>query len=194
MLQGISESDAGISNISQATLDSINVEQARTENKAKLESLGGVQGIGKSLGVDFSRGLSLDQVTSHRKIYGDNAYPESPMDSYLTLLIGALSDTTLLILLAAACVAFGVGIYQEGPEHGWHEGGAIFIAVFLVSNLAAANDYSKQLQFRELENTSAKDELCSVVRNGNVELINPKDLVVGDIIKFQVCVFLFFIH
>ena len=68
---------------------------------------------------------------------------------------------------------------------GWIEGAAIFIAVFLVSNISAFNDYSKELQFRALETSSNQDDRTSVLRNGVVELINPSDLVVGDIVVLQ---------
>ena len=172
--------------ITQSTLDSVNVEQARSDNKANLLELGGVEGLAKALDVRFETGLTVDQVRMMRSRFGENIFPESPMDSYLTLLLGALSDTTLLSLIAAASVSLAVGIYEHGPEEGWIEGGAIFIAVFLVSNIAAGNDYTKQLQFRALENTSAKDERCSVFRDSQIERINPKDLVVGDVIIFQV--------
>ena len=68
----------------------------------------------------------------------------------------------------------------------WIEGAAIFIAVFLVANISAGNDYSKELQFRALEATSAEDERVSVFRQGTIERINPMDCVVGDILVLQV--------
>ena len=137
------------------------------------------------VGLNLNTGLTRDQVISQRQMFGDNCFPESPIDSYFELLIGALSDTTLLILTAAAAVSLGVGMATD-PNHGWIEGSAIFIAVFLVSNISAGNDYSKQLQFLELEKSSAKDERTSVLREGSIERINPKDLVVGDILVLQV--------
>lgn len=173
------------SDISQASLDSINVEQSKNENKENFLRMGGVSGLAKSLEVNFETGLTIDQVRMLRSKFGDNCFPESPLDSYLTILLGALSDTVLLVLIAAASVEVAIGIYQEGAEHGWIDGGAIFIAVFLVSNITAINDYSKQLQFRALENTSAKDERCSVYRDSAIERINPNDLVVGDVIVLQ---------
>jgi Ca2+-transporting ATPase len=174
------------SDITQSILDSINVEQSKNENKTNLEKeLGGLENLAASLGVDLAVGLSVVQVGAMRARFGDNSFPETPMESYLSMLLGALSDPVLLILIAAAAVSFAVGIYQHGAEEGWVEGGAIFIAVFLVSNIAAANDYSKQLQFQELENTSSKDERCSALRDGAIELINPKDLVVGDVLVMQ---------
>ena len=107
------------------------------------------------------------------------------MDSFFVLLFNALTDTTLLILIAAAAVSLIIGVIQE-PSEGWIEGVAIFIAVFLVSNISAFNDYSKQLQFRALEASSQKDERASVLRNGEIQRINPIDIVVGDIIILQV--------
>jgi Ca2+-transporting ATPase len=147
--------------------------------------MGGVLGLMEHLAVSLSSGLSKDQVLALRAQFGTNVFPATPVDSYLTLLLGALSDTTLLILLAAAAVSFAIGYWQE-PETGWIDGAAIFVAVFLVSNISAGNDYSKQLQFLELEKASEGDERASVYRDGQIERINPVDLVVGDILVLQV--------
>jgi Ca2+-transporting ATPase len=173
------------STVTQTLLDSLNVEQAREENRAHLEELGGAEKLCAMIGVNVATGLSHPQVVAQRAKFGDNTFPESPMASYLELLIASLSDTTLLILIAAAAVSLVIGILSH-PEDGWVEGTAIFIAVFLVSNISAGNDYTKQLQFKALEASSAKDERTSVLREGSIERINPKDLVVGDIIVLQV--------
>ncbi|RYG67308.1 hypothetical protein EON64_07730 [archaeon] len=162
----------------------MNVEQQREDNKKNLEALGGVDALAQIIGVDLETGLTLAQVAAMRERFGINAYPETPLDSYFALLIEALSDMVLLILIAAATVSLVIGAITE-PEHGWIEGTAIFIAIFLVSNISAGNDYSKQLQFRALEHSSANDERTSVMRGGVVERINPKDVVVGDILVLQ---------
>ncbi len=137
------------------------------------------------IGVDGNVGLTHDQVVVQRSKFGDNTFPESPMASYFELLLGTLSDTTLLILIAAAAVSLVIGVLSH-PEDGWIEGTAIFIAVFLVSNISAGNDYTKQLQFLALEASSAKDERTSVLRAGSIERVNPRDLVVGDVLVLQV--------
>jgi magnesium-transporting ATPase (P-type) len=173
--------------LDQALLDSLNVEQARDENRKNLDELGGVEALGKIIGVDNHRGWTQAEVVSMRAKYGDNAYPSSPMDSFFILLIRALSDTILLILIAAASVSLIIGMLTH-PDDGWVEGAAIFIAIFLVSNISAGNDYSKQLQFKALENSSANDERTSVLRDGSIERINPRDLVVGDILVLQVII------
>ena len=177
--------------MNQPLIDSMNVPQGRAENRAFLDSMRGDSGL---VGVDLLvqmlalntlTGLTAEQVLAQRAKFGTNAMPASPKTSYLTLLFTALTDTTLLILLAAAVVSFGIG-YWEDPEIGWIEGTAIFIAVFLVSNISAGNDYSKELQFRALEASSQHDQRASVFRDGQVDLINPSDMVVGDICILQV--------
>ena len=172
------------SGVSQDILDSLNVEQSRETNKQALDGLGGTEGLAKMLGVDLHKGLTHAQAVKHREIYGPNVFPESPMPTFFELLIQALSDTTLLILVAAASVSLVIG-FIEHPEDGWIEGAAIFIAVFLVANISAGNDYKKGLQFKALEATSLKDERASVCREGSIERINPMDIVVGDVIVLQ---------
>jgi len=55
----------------------------------------------------------------------------------------------------------------------------------LVSNISAGNDYSKQLQFRKLEESSQETDRCSVLREGVIERIHPRDVVVGDVLVLQ---------
>lgn len=181
---------AGELPLTQLVLNSLNGEESRDgENRDNLNKLGGVEGLALKLGVDLLVGLSSAQVLDLRAKYGCNVFPETPFTSYLELLLGALSDTTLLILLAAAAVSFGLGYYND-PQSGWIDGAAIFVAVFLVSNIAAGNDYSKELQFRALEKASDGDQRASVLRNGIIERVVPTELVVGDILILQVSIFL----
>jgi magnesium-transporting ATPase (P-type) len=175
--------------ISQTVLDSLNEHEAST-NRENLDRLGGVEGLAKQLSVSLARGLTSAQVLSMREKFGSNIFPAAPFNSYLELLLGALSDATLQILLVAAAVSFGIG-YWHDPEAGWIDGAAIFVAVFLVSNIAASNDYSKELQFLALEKASQKDERASVLRNGVIDRVNPTDIVVGDVIVLQVNMIVF---
>ncbi len=172
--------------VTQELLDSLNVEQSAEGNKERLKAMGGVESLAKSLGLKFETGLTHAQVIELRNKFGNNNFPESPMKTFLELFIEALSDSTLLILTAAATVSLVIGTIEH-PDHGWIEGGAIFIAIFCVSLITAGNDYMKELQFRALEATSAEDERVSVFREGTIERIHPIDCVVGDILVLQVC-------
>ena len=174
------------SGITQQTLDTLNVEQSVKENRAHLDELGGVKSLAGKLGVDLEQGLTAEQVIALRNKFGKNEFPESPMHGYFALLLDAFSDSTLIVLIIAASVSIIVETI-ENPATGWIDGVAIFIAVALVANISAGNDYTKELQFRALEASSQQDERVSVCRNGVIERLNPSELVVGDIIVLQVC-------
>jgi P-type Ca2+ transporter type 2C len=171
--------------ITQEILDNLNISQARAENKKYLDSLGGIEFIAQNLGVSLTHGASNSHLETLRFKYGTNTFPESPMKGFFELFFEAFQDTTLMILIAAAIVSLIIGMVEHGAADGWIEGGAILIAVFLVASVTAFNDYTKELQFRALEHSSQGDERCSVIRDGEIERINPKDLVVGDLILLQ---------
>lgn len=107
------------------------------------------------------------------------------MKPFYVLVWEALNDTTLIILMAAAIVSLIIGIL-ENPVEGWIDGAAILFAVFVVSMVSSINDYTKELQFRALEQSSQQDERSSVLRDGQIERLNPVDVVVGDVLIFQV--------
>jgi magnesium-transporting ATPase (P-type) len=95
------------SEVTQVQLDNCNVAQGRKENRQFLDSLGGVNELVQLIGVNVETGLTSEQVIANREKYGSNSMPKSPSTSYFYLLFIALSDTTLLILIAAASVSFG---------------------------------------------------------------------------------------
>lgn len=176
---------ADVEDITQTTLDKLNVPQSREENRDYLNSIGGIEALSDKLGVSLTNGLTASQVIAMRGRFGTNSFPEAPMKGFFELFLEAFQDTTLMILTAAAIVSLIIGIVEHGATEGWIEGGAILIAVFLVASVTAGNNYTKELQFRALEKSSQGDERCSVIRESQIERINPKDLVVGDIILLQ---------
>lgn len=113
-----------MANIEQSVLNSLNVAQGKLSNKEYLESIGGVDELIRKIGVDVTRGLSAEQLIYNRRKFGENVMPVSPRTSFITLFIRALSDTTLLILLAAASVSFGIGMrynsYLTAHHHDAH--------------------------------------------------------------------------
>ncbi len=174
-----------VNGVDQKLLDEMNVEQSRVENKARLDDVGGIKTFCSLIGVNPTTGLTSEQVTALRAKFGENRFPESPMTPFYRMFLDALNDPTLLLLLAAATVSLIIGM-ATGHGDSWIEAAAIYFAVILVATISAGNDYSKQLQFRALEATSAQDERTSVLRNGVKERINPIDIVVGDIVVLQV--------
>jgi magnesium-transporting ATPase (P-type) len=166
-------------------LNLINTDENES-NLTSLNSFGGVRGVIKALDVDVNNGLNELQVDDKRKKFGANSFAVAPLVPYYTLVLETMNDASLLILLLAATFSLIVGIYRHGFHHGWIEGSAIFIAVFVVTNITAMNNYTKQLQFKKIEEIATNDFTCNVIRNGIYFNINPKDLVVGDIVSLQV--------
>jgi len=172
---------ASAGGVTQAILDRLSSLEKEVCREA-LTEVGGMQSLLDKLGSSTKTGLTKEKVLKMRELFGPNKFPESPMETYFQMLRNALNDSTLIVLIIAATVSLIIGIIEEGLAHGWIEGGAIYIAVVLVANIGAINDYQKQAQFAALEKTSAEDEKCTVLRDGQKEVINPRDCVVGDIV------------
>ena len=170
--------------VTQATLNSLNVEQAKTDNLANLNALGGIEGLAELLGIDRERGLTTEQVQEMQNLFGLNVFPSAPQKMFIVLFYEALQDPVLLVLIGAACISLIVETIQN-PSEGWIDAVAIYIAIFLVAIITSANDYSKELQFRELEKTSQQDEFSTVIRNGETQRVRAHEIVVGDICVFQ---------
>lgn len=107
----------------------------------------------------------------------------------------ALTDITLIILLVAALISLGLSFYKPPAEHaskdsteqeaGWIEGAAILIAVVVVVLVTAANDWSKEKQFRGLQSKIETEHKFSVIRGGVAMDIVIRELVVGDIARVK---------
>mmetsp|Transcript_37030 Transcript_37030/g.57825 ORF Transcript_37030/g.57825 Transcript_37030/m.57825 type:complete len:1017 (+) Transcript_37030:126-3176(+) len=178
-LQSANEGD-----ITLEVLASINEPQMTEENLQRLKGLGGLQQIAANLGVDLSHGLTEEQIEKMEQRFGKNFLPSPPMKGLLRLFIEAFNDTTLLVLMVAAIVSLFVGVFgeEDGREKGWIEGTAILMACFIVSWVTAINDYTKEKQFRALEENSRGDEEALVLRGGQPVAVKVDDLVVGDVV------------
>ena len=80
---------------------------------------------------------------------------------------------------------------EEEEHHGWIEGAAILIAVVIVVLVTAFNDWSKEKQFRGLQERIDGEQTFSVIRKGEAIQIQIGDLVVGDIAQVSSKVVMF---
>ena len=71
--------------------------------------------------------------------------------------------------------------FVEEPNIEWIEGAAILVAVCVVVLVTAFNDWSKERQFRGLQNKIDSDQTISVLRDGQIRDLPVKDILVGDI-------------
>jgi hypothetical protein len=84
--------------ITKDTLSSLNTAQSKQKNQLNLIAIGGTDALLASLKVSVEKGLSSPRVKYMRRLFGRNAFPTAPMDSYLSLVIRALGDTTMVSL------------------------------------------------------------------------------------------------
>jgi len=70
-------------------------------------------------------------------------------------------------------------------EAGWIEGAAILGSVIVVVFVTAFNDYTKEKQFRGLQNKIDQEQKIATIRDGQVFEIPVADIVVGDIVQVK---------
>ncbi|KEP46359.1 calcium-transporting ATPase, partial [Rhizoctonia solani 123E] len=154
------------------------------------------QGGGAGAGGDTPQTRAT--VEDRRRVYGVNVMPSRKSKGLLLLMWLALKDKVLVLLSIAAVVSLALGLYSdfgtppelvvctsgeglcEAPRVDWVEGVAIMIAILIVVVVGSLNDWQKERQFRKL-NDKKDDRGVKVVRDGKEQVINVKDVLVGDI-------------
>ncbi|XP_023282578.1 plasma membrane calcium-transporting ATPase 2 isoform X6 [Seriola lalandi dorsalis] len=185
------------------------MELRGTEAVVKLqEDYGGVEGLCKRLKTSPTEGLAGAQpdLDKRKEIFGKNLIPPKKPKTFLQLVWEALQDVTLIILELAAlislglsfyhppgesgggesCGAAGGGVEDEGEaDAGWIEGAAILLSVVCVVLVTAFNDWSKEKQFRGLQNRIEQEQKFQVVRGSQVIQLPVSDIAVGDIAQIK---------
>lgn len=117
-----------------------------------------------------------------RKAYGENRIPPPPPTPFWRLLLEPMKDLTMIILSVSGILSIILTTTVIKPsELEWIDGVAILIAVVVVVLVTACNDYSKERQFRKLNETKDNKPVF-VVRDGVKTEMKIFDVVVGDIV------------
>ncbi|XP_045038137.1 plasma membrane calcium-transporting ATPase 4 isoform X1 [Desmodus rotundus] len=143
-------------------------------------------------------------LEKRKQVFGTNLIPPKKPKTFLELVWEALQDVTLIILEIAAIISLVLSFYRppgeeneqcglpvsspedEGEsEAGWIEGAAILFSVIIVVLVTAFNDWSKEKQFRGLQNRIEKEQKFSVIRNGHIIQLPVAEIVVGDIAQIK---------
>lgn len=167
---------------------------------------GGVANLCSRLKTNPVEGLSGNPADLERRkqVFGQNLIPPKKPKTFLELVWEALQDVTLIILEIAAIISLVLSFYRppgeeneqcglavstpedEGEaEAGWIEGAAILFSVIIVVLVTAFNDWSKEKQFRGLQNRIEKEQKFSIIRNGHIIQLPVAEIVVGDIAQIK---------
>ncbi|XP_059644022.1 putative calcium-transporting ATPase 13, plasma membrane-type [Cornus florida] len=152
-----------------------------------LQQYGGVKEVAAVLETDQKFGISgSNDDTKHRiDVFGSNTYKKPPAKSFISFVLEAFKDATIIILLVCAVLSLGFGIKQHGLEEGWYDGGSIIVAVVLVVAVSAISNFKQNRQFEELSEESS-DIKVEVVRDGRRQPISVFEVVVGDIVCLNI--------
>ncbi|KAM4676144.1 plasma membrane calcium-transporting ATPase 1 isoform 2-T3 [Discoglossus pictus] len=182
------------------------MELRSTDALQKIQDCyGDVFGICSRLKTYPHEGLSGNPADLERRqeVFGKNLIPPKKPKTFLQLVWEALQDVTLIILEVAAIISLGLSFYRPPPgeddscgestgavdegesEAGWIEGAAILLSVVCVVLVTAFNDWSKEKQFRGLQNRIEQEQKFTVVRGSQVIQIPVADIVVGDIAQIK---------
>ncbi|KAF7637879.1 Calcium-transporting ATPase [Meloidogyne graminicola] len=169
------------------------------EAREKIDAdYGSTEAFCQRLQTDPNNGIpnNADELNRRRQMFGKNEIPPHPPKSILTLVWEALQDMTLVILLIAAVISLGLSFYGPHEEKGgstdeseqnagWIEGVAILVSVIAVVFVTAMNDYTKERQFRGLQEKIETEHKFAVIREGQHLHVIVNELVVGDIAQIK---------
>lgn len=170
------------------------MENRGLEGVQKVTEYGGVHEIARKLNTTEAGGLSGDtgDLEHRQDVFGSNTIPPKAPKTFLELTWEALQDVTLIILQVAAVVSLALSFYkppkkegeEEEEEHSvdWIEGVAILVAVVIVVLVTAFNDWSKEKQFRGLQDRIEGEQTFSVIRSNATSQVQVGEIVVGDVI------------
>lgn len=122
-------------------------------------------------------GLSNIQVEQSRLDNGANIITPPKRTPLWKLFIEKFNDPVIKILLVAALLSFGISVI----EGHYAETIGIFVAILLATGVSFFFEMDAAKKF-DLLNQVSEDIKYKVIRNGEIEEIGKRDIVVGDVI------------
>ncbi len=124
--------------------------------------------------VDYSefnfQGLNEKEITHSRNTYGSNSFTYKKEHTFLGAFKTIVKEPMVILLLVAAIIYFLTG--------NWGDGLFLALAIILVGSISFYQDSRSRKALEKLKNlTQSKSK---VIRNGTIESVSSKDLVIGD--------------
>lgn len=134
------------------------------------------------------QGLNSQQVKESRATHGFNILTPPKKESVFHQFLGKFKDSIIQILLIALALSIGVAVYQyvttDDGVSVLLEPLGIFIAIMLATCVGFAFELSANKKF-DILNQVNDEETVKVIRDGNVTLIQRREIVVGDIVLIE---------
>ena len=132
---------------------------------------------------NYRNGLTEIEVEKSRAKYGDNVLTPPEKDPLWKQFLEKFSDPIIRILLIALLLSVAVSLYQlftgaEGLSVLFEPLG-IFVAVMLATTVGFVFELSANKKF-DILNQAEDEQMVTVYRDGLIQRIERKDVVVGD--------------
>ncbi|KAG5244989.1 calcium-transporting ATPase 12, plasma membrane-type [Salix suchowensis] len=174
------ENLVSLMNVDQRAL----ADMVKGKNLESLKQLGGVAQVATAiLETDVKNGANEAGVAHRRDVFGANKFKKPPVKSFLSFVVEAYKDMTIIILLVCAIMSLGFGIEKHGLKEGWFDGGSIIVAIIFVVAVSAVSKQSKQFEKLSDERNNIN---VQVVRDGRHRHISIFDVVVGVVVSLKI--------
>ncbi|XP_046911499.2 plasma membrane calcium-transporting ATPase 2 isoform X1 [Dermatophagoides farinae] len=165
------------------------------------EKFGSINELCMKLNISLDKGIdgTDDEIKLRKQVFGSNKLIAITSKSFLSLVLEALQEKTMIMLEICAFVSLALSFYHPTNEsssddhrnpyleqknedrYGYVESVAIWLSIMITVLVMATSEYGKEAKFRALQNRLEKEHKINVLRNGNIHEISTSDLVVGDI-------------
>lgn len=144
--------------------------------------LGSKNDILTTLNVDPKIGLTEEGRKKSLEKYGANSFTKEKGATLIQKILESLKEPMILMLIFAGIIAICVNTvaYFNGGHADFLECLGIFLAISLSITITIVMEGKSAKAFEAL-NSINEDIRVKVIRDGNIEIINQKDLLVGDI-------------
>ena len=138
-----------------------------------------IEDVYKLLDSD-KKGLSSSEANKRLEKDGFNELVEAKSKSKFSIFLEQFKDMMIIILIIVGIIMTIYGIFVD---HNFTDPIVIFVVVFLNAIMGFLQEYKAEVTLEGLKDYIVEKSL--VKRDGKLELIDSKDIVVGDIIVLQ---------
>ena len=127
-------------------------------------------------------GISSDEAAERLEEQGENRIESEDSSSMLQILISQFQDNLIYLLMAAALLSIGIGIFP-GHQPEYSEAGIIFLILMVNGLFGFVQDYRAEKSIEALKEMATPS--ATVIRDGKKMEIDSTQVVPGDIVYLE---------
>ncbi|KAG2438556.1 hypothetical protein HXX76_005107 [Chlamydomonas incerta] len=142
-----------------------------------------IEEVAAEFNTSTSKGLTAAQVQESRAKHGENRLTPPKIKPWWMLYIEQYTNFFSLLLIAGGVLCFiAYGIDQSDASN-LYLGVVLIVVVFISSTFAYFQEAKSQAIMNGFKEMVPKE--CKVIRDGAANILNPVELVPGDLVEFQ---------